>query len=168
MKHHLNRLLSGILVSALLAFQSQAAELITEQQIRQVINATDAAARDRDAEIIGKYLSDAFVRIIEVPHDKWLAKVKLNKSDYLELIDDGWASAEDYDYRRDHTVIHVMPDGLSGQSYSTLTENVIQDGARLISRFREYAYYRIENGRPVITRISGHTLVGDTTPASGQ
>jgi len=34
----------------------------------------------------------------------------------------------------------------------------------MISKFREYATYELENGRPVITQVSGHTLLGDTTP----
>jgi hypothetical protein len=93
-----------------------------------------------------------------------MAKVKLDKAEYLELIDGGWETLGAYDYRRSDTEIHIMQDGLSGMSYSTITEYMIQDGAEMTSKFREYATYRLENGRPVITRISGHTLIGDTTP----
>ena len=57
-----------------------------------------------------------------------------------------------------------MPDGLSGLSHSTVTENMVQDGEKITSKFREYATYELEDGRPVITRVSGHTLLGDTTP----
>ena len=76
----------------------------------------------------------------------------------------GWEDIEEYDYQRTGTVIHIMPDGLSGHSYSTITETVSRDGERMISKFREYARYALEDGKPVITQISGHTLVGDTTP----
>jgi hypothetical protein len=110
------------------------------------------------------YLGDAFERIIEFTHAKWLAKVRVDKQKYLELIDEGWVNHGEYDYQRDDTQIHIMPDGLSGQSYSTITEHVVIDGERITSRFREYATYELENGRPVITRVSGHTLLGDTTP----
>ena len=163
-----DKLVYLLLMPLLVALRPGAAEQITEEQIRKVIEATDAAARERDVEIIGDYLSDAFEKVIEVPHKKWIAKVRINKHDYLGLIGDGWAGPMEYNYHRDNTVIHVMPDGQSGHSYSTVTENVTLEGERMTSRFREYAYYGIENGRPVITRISGHTLVGDTTPASGQ
>ena len=157
-----------MLIAALLALPARAADRITEAQIQQVINATDAAAQQRDTAGIGNYLGETFEKIIEFPHDKWMAKVRLDRDEYLGLIDAGWATAEQYDYRRDYTVIHILPDGMSGQSYSTVTENVIQDGEKMVSRYREHALYTIENGRTVITRISGHTLVGDTTPASGQ
>jgi hypothetical protein len=156
--------ITAIVISAFLAFPLCAADRITATQIQQVMDRTDAAAIQRDTAGIAFYLGDAFVRVIEFPHEKWMAKVKLNKQEYLALIDAGWAEIEEYDYERADTEIHIMPDGLSGLSYSTLTEHLIQDGRKMTSKFREYATYELEHGRPVITRVSGHTLVGDTTP----
>ena len=156
--------LTGSVISLLLAFTSHAADRITAEQIQQVIDTTDAAAMNRDTAGIGAYLGNAFEKVLEFPHDKWMAKVRINKQDYLALIDAGWTTIEEYDYERANTEIHVMPDGLSGLSYSTVTEHVVQDGKQMTSKFREYATYELEGGRPVITKVSGHTLVGDTTP----
>lgn len=164
----MNRLLTGTVVCVLLSVPAQAADRITDEQIQQVINVTDAAAMNRDAAVIGEYLSDSFEKIIEFRHKKWMAKVRLDKYKYLELIDEGWPTLEEYDYQRDNTVIHLMPDGLSGQSLSTITETLSLDGTRMVSKFREYALYTMENGRPVITEISGHTLLGDTMPGPGK
>ena len=160
----MNRALTGAVLSILLALPAQAADRITEEQIQQVISATDAAALDRDAAGIGAYLGGSFEKIIEFAHEQWMAKVKLDKDKYLKMINEGWADIGEYDYRRDDIKIHIMPDGLSGTSYSTVTENMVQDGMKMTSRFRETAIYELENGRPVITRVSGHTLIGDTTP----
>jgi len=160
----MNKRLTGTMVSILLSLPAQAAEWITNEQIQEVIDATDAAAINRDTTGIGEYLSDSFEKIIEFPYKKWMAKVKLYKDDYLELIDEGWANIVEYDYQRNGTEIHIMPDGLSGQSHSTVTENIVLDGKKMTSKFREYATYELENGRPVITRVSGHTLLGDTMP----
>jgi hypothetical protein len=96
------------------------------------------------------------------------SEVGLDKKKYLELIEEGWPTLEEYDYQRDDTVIYVMADGLSGQSYSTIIETLSLDGTKMVSIFREHALYTLENGRPVITEISGHTLVDDTMPESGQ
>lgn len=160
----MNRRLTGTLVSVLLSLPLQAADRMTEEQIREVIHATDAAAMNRDAATIGLYLGDSFEKVIEfIYKQKWLAKVRVDKNEYLELINEGWAGIGEYDYQRADIVIHVMPDGLSGESHSTITENFVQDGEAMTSKFRESATYTLENGRPVITRISGHTLVGDTT-----
>jgi len=160
----MNRRLTGIVVSVLLSLPTQAGERITDEQIQQVIDATDMAAMNRDAAGIGEYLSDSFKKIVEFRYKKWMAKVTVRKDKYLALIDEGWASPGNYYYQRDDTEILIMPDGLSGLSQSTVTENIIQDGETMTSRYREYATYELENGRPVITRVSGHTLLGDTTP----
>ena len=160
----MNRLITGTVVSILLSLPAQAEERITSEQIHQVIIATDAAAMNRDTTGIGEYLSDSFRKIIEFRYKKWMAKVKLRKDQYLELIDEGWANSGEYDYQRDDIEINISPDGLSGQSHSTVTENVVLDGEKMTSKFREYATYALENGRPVITQVSGHTLLGDTTP----
>ena len=160
----MNRLITGTVASILLSLQAQTADRITDEQIQQVINATDAAAMNRDSAGIGEYLSDSFRKIIEFRHKKWMAKVKVRKDQYLEIIDAGWANSGEYDYQRDDIEIHISPDGLSGLSHSTVTENVVLDGEKMTSKFREYATYELENGRTVITRVSGHTLLGDTTP----
>ena len=160
----MNRLLTGTVILVVLSLPAQAADRITSAQIQQVINATDVAAMNRDVEGIGEYLSDSFEKTIEFNYKKWMAKVRLDKYKYLELIADGWASTGEYDYQRDNTEIHISPDGQSGLSHSTITENVIQDGEKMTSKFREYATYELENGRAVITQVSGHTLLGDTTP----
>ena len=89
---------------------------------------------------------------------------KLDKAKYLEVIDAGWIDIEEYDYQRNDIVIHIMPDGQRGASYSTVTESFVQDGEKMTSKFRESATYELEDGRPVIIRVKGHTLVGDTTP----
>jgi hypothetical protein len=160
----MNRQITGTLASIILSLPAHAVDRITDEQIQQVINATDTAAMNRDSAGIGEYLSDSFRRIIEFRHKKWMAKVKLRKDQYLEIIDEGWANSGEYDYQRDDIEIHISPDGLSGLSHSTVTEHVVQDGEEMTSKFREYATYAVENGRPVITRVSGHTLLGDTTP----
>ena len=45
----------------------------------------------------------------------WIARVQVDREKYLDLIDEGWPTLEEYGYQLDTTVIHVMQDGLSGQ-----------------------------------------------------
>ncbi len=118
---------------------------------------------------IGAYLSETFQRIIEFIHaDKYIAKVRVDKKKYLELIDEGWPTLEEYGYQREDTRIHIMSDGSSGESYSTITETLSIRGTRMVSKYREHALYALENGKPVITQISGHTLLGDTMREPGE
>lgn len=160
----LNRRLTCLAISVLLSLPALAEDRITREQIQQVIKATDTAALDRDAAGIAMHLGVAFERTIEFVYQDLMAKVRLDRDEYLAMIDEGWQGISDYDYQRADTAIHISPDGLSGMSYSTVTENMVQDGVKMTSRFREHATYALENGRPVITRVGGHTLLGDTTP----
>ena len=148
----------------LLSFTAHAADQITREQIKQVISATDSAANEHNTAAIGAYLGNSFERIIEFPHEDKMAKVRLNKIEYLQLVDEGWSRIAYYGQQRDNLEIHIMQDGLSGKSHSTITEHIVVDGVKMTSRFREYATYQLENGRLVITQVSGHTLLGDTTP----
>jgi Domain of unknown function (DUF4440) len=160
----MNRIYTGVLLSMLVSQTALADVVITEDQVQQVLDATDTASMNRDAAAIGGYLGDSFEKVIEFSYKKWLAKVRIDKHKYLQMIADGWKTSTSYNYQRDDTEIHIMPDGKSAQTYSTITENVVEDGKPLTSRIREYATYERENGKLVITSISGYTLVGDTTP----
>ena len=165
----MNRLLTGTVLTVLLSFQAQAAEPITREHIQQIVDITDAATKNRDTAGIGAYLSETFQRIIEFIHDdKYIAKVSVDKKKYLELVDEGWPTLEEYGYQREDTRIHILPDGSSGESYSTITETLSLRGTRMVSKYREHALYALENGKPVITQISGHTLLGDTMREPGE
>jgi hypothetical protein len=155
-------------IATLVSLYAFAAGPLTAEQIQQVIDATDAAAMKRDTQGIGKYLSEHFEKIIEVPYQGWTASMKLDKNEYLDLIDQGWENMEKYSYQREATVINIAADGLSGESSSTITETVVIDGETRVSKVREYAQYALENGTAVITTIGGHTLVGDSMPEPSQ
>ena len=160
----MHRVIFGTLLCLLLPATSQAAEVITREQIQQVMQATDAASLERDAAGIGIHLCNSFERVIEFPYKELMATVRIDKMEYLQMIDEGWAGIKQYDYQRDDIEIHIMPDRLSGRSHSTVTEHMVLDGIEMTSRFREYATYEIRDGRTVITQVGGHTLLGDTTP----
>lgn len=151
-------------LALLVAASALAGDHITPEQVWQVIDATDDAAQARDAAAIGVYLGTDFQRVIEFQIENWMAKVRLDRDKYLQMIDTGWAGIDTYDYTRSDISVHLAPDGQEGLSFSTITEHITVDGLPVTSRFRESAWYALENGRPVITHIEGHRLIGDTTP----
>ena len=159
------RKLSLLLLSiALASFSALAGEIITTEQIREVIQATDKAAVNRDAQGVGAYLGEGFFKNIEVPLEGMPLVSRINKVQYLELIEKGWQSVEQYSYLRKDVVINVAHDGSSGESNSTIIETIRTEDKDVTSKVREYARYEMENGQPVIVNIESMTLVGDTTP----
>jgi len=111
----MNNTRSIILLSLSLILPVQADERITEAMVLQVIDTTDAAAMNRDTAGIGEYLGDEFEKVIEFVYKKWMAKVRLDKQQYLQLIEEGWTDIAAYSYQRDDTEIHVTADGLGAE-----------------------------------------------------
>ena len=158
----LSRLLVGF---ALFESSALADEKITSAGISEVIAATDAASVRQDTQTIGYYLGEDFYKYIDVRVGDIPATVRIDKEQYLEMIDKGWEMLDQYSYNRLDTVVHVAADGQKAESFSTIVETVVtSDGQEMISKVREYASYKLEGDRPVIVRIESHTLVGDTTP----
>lgn len=146
------------------SFNVLAKDGITREQIHEVIQAVDTAAENRDTQGIGAYLGEGFFKYIDVPSKDEPMAARLTREQYLELIEDGWKTIEQYSYRRKDLVINMARDGNSGESYSTIIEKIRVNGRDITSKVREYARYEMENGRPVIVNIESTTLVGDTTP----
>jgi hypothetical protein len=138
---------------------------ITADHVRQVIEATDRASENHDVGEIGMYLGKGFFKYIDVPGGNLPVTARIDKAQYLEMIEQGWKEPlEDYSYQRTDVVINVAADGASADSFSTIIETVSRDGQRMTSKVREYARYKMEAGKPVIIKIETQTLVGDTTP----
>jgi len=137
---------------------------ITADQVRHVIAAADLASENRDVDGIGVHLSKSFFKYIDAPAINPPVTARIDKEQYLEMIRQGWKAIEAYSYQRKDVVINVASDGASAESNSTIVETVTMNGQDMISKVREYARYKIEYGKPVITRIETQTLVGDTTP----
>jgi hypothetical protein len=162
----MSKLLSAIFFGVALPVSCVLADgKITTDDINAVIAATDKASINQDTEEIGRYLGKEFYKYIDVHAGAVPATVRIDKEQYLEMIENGWKTIDRYSYDRLDTVIHVDSDGMNAESYSTIVETVtMMDGQEMTSKVREYATYSLENDRPVIVRIESHTLVGDTTP----
>lgn len=155
---------AGLAVALIFSTQTSADQRMTADMVRQVIEKTDLAATQRDAQSIGVYLGSEFFKYVDLPYDDVPLAVELNKTQYLEQIDQGWAELEAYEYVRQNIVINVARDEQSAESFSTVTETFRTDGQEFVSKVREYASFIFEDGRPVIIRVEGITLTGDTTP----
>ncbi len=141
-----------------------AGEALTREMIRELMHRTDAASAQRDAAAIGGALASDFYKYIDVPSAGMPATARIDKQQYLRMIEKGWRKTDSYDYRRKDVVINLSPKGDSGESFSTIIETFDIDGRKMVSKVREYASYRLEEGRPVIVTIDSQTLVGDSTP----
>jgi len=146
------------------ASHAPAADRLTKDMILKVIEVTDAASKQRDTGAIGAALGSNFYRYIELPSEGMPVAARIDKQQYLKIIDEGWEKTSKYQYERRDVVINLSPEGDSGESFSTVLETFVIDGREMVSKIREYARYELEDGRPVIVNIDTQTLVGDSTP----
>lgn len=146
------------------AAQAPAADKLTKDMIRELIETTDTASMQRDTAAIGAALGSNFYKYVDVTSEGMPATARITKQQYLDTIDKGWEKTSKYQYTRKDVVINLSPEGDSAESFSTIVENFEIDGREMRSKVREYARYELENGRPVIVNIDTQTLVGDTTP----
>lgn len=144
--------------------QAQAAERMTAEHIRALMAAADRAAVTQDVPAIGACLANDFYKYIDIPSDKRPATARINKEQYLGLIRRGWKQISDYTYERRDIVVNVSVDGQTGESFSTVIEHFTADGKAIVSKVREDAHYKLEDGKTVISTVQNQTLVGDTTP----
>jgi hypothetical protein len=151
----------GALLSASLAV---ADNRISAEQVRQVMAATDMAAEHGDVQAIGAYLGQAFFKYVDVQAGEKSATARINRGQYLQMLEEGWSKVHNYAYQRKDVVVNVTADGSTAESFSTVVETFAVDGKEMVSKVREYARYELENGRPVIVNIDSQTLAGDTTP----
>ncbi len=158
------KLLTACIIGALLyVSQVAAASKITTEQVREVMEATDIAAEHRDMQAIGAHLGRNFFKYLDVIEGDKEATVRIDREQYLQLIERGWEKVQNYAYQRKDVVINVTPDGSAAESFSTVVETFTVDGKDMVSKVREYATYELEDGRTVIVNIDGQPLVGDTT-----
>jgi hypothetical protein len=159
------KLTSSCIIGALLfGSQAGAATQLTVEEVRQVMEATDVAAGHHDTQAIGAHLGQKFFKYIDIPSGEEPATAKINREQYLQIIEQGWNKVQNYAYQRKDVVINVTPDGSAAESFSTVIETFTVDGKDMVSKVREYASYALENGRAVIVNIDSQSLVGDTTP----
>ena len=159
------KLTAGCIIGILLyASQAAAASKITTEQVREVMEATDIAAEHRDTQAIRAYLGRNFFKYIDATEGEKEATVRIDREQYLQVIEHGWKKVKNYGYQRKDIVINVTPDGSEAESFSTVVETFTVDGKDMVSKVREYATYELEDGRTVIVNIDGQPLVGDTTP----
>jgi hypothetical protein len=157
-------IVSCIIGAFLCSSQAVADARITTEQVRQLMAATDIAAEHRDAQGIGACLGQNFFKYIDVHRDNDTATARINKEQYLQLIEQGWDQVQNYAYERRDVVVNVAQDGSTAESFSTVVESFTVAGKEMVSKVREYASYELEDGRPVIVNIDSQPLVGDTTP----
>ncbi len=119
----------------------------------------DKMIASQDVAGIGKWLSDDIEITMHTSVFGKLQTAKANKQQYLELLTNGWAMAEDYHYQKENVEIHYLEGGKSANITATVYESMTINGTPVKDRTTESMIVELINGKVLITKMTGETVM---------
>lgn len=131
----------------------QAAVALTEQRIKNLLEAVDRAANERDADgIIAHMAEDVVIDVsLQLPQEQ--QKFLLTREQYKSNLQQGYAAAEDYGFLRRVTKIEFAQGGQRAMVQSQTLESVSRSGSTAQIEAEETATWELRGGKPVITKV---------------
>ena len=78
-----------------------------------------------------------------------------SKAEYLEMLKQGWAIAEKYQYSRTNLKVDIQAD--KAMVSATVNESMTVQGQTISARSKEKLVIELYQGRPLISKIVGNT-----------
>ena len=144
------------LFSFLVSFYATAGDL-TESQVRHVLERIEVAVQNLDAAAIGRQLADDVFIEVTVNAQGQSQVIQLEKQQYLQLLQTGWASYEDYDYSQ--TINSIEVKGNKAYISSNSVETMTIQGKTVEAGSKEALVIELINGVPLVTEIKAVTAM---------
>ena len=130
---------------------------IDKATINSMLSEIDAAAQNKDASVVVKYISpDAkIVMYINVNGQKQVLKV--TRAQYLDMLQQGWAVASNYKYQRNNTRIKILDGGSRAVVTASVVESMTIQGQTVKGTSKEKSTIELVNGKAMITKLVGET-----------
>ena len=130
---------------------------LTESQVKQMLERIEVAVQNLDAAGIGRQLADdVFIEV--TVNAQWQSQViQLEKQQYLQLLQTGWASYEDYDYSQ--TINSIEVKGNKAYISSNSVETITMQGRTIEAGSKEDSVVELINGVPLVTEIKAVTAM---------
>jgi ketosteroid isomerase-like protein len=144
-------LLCLLLVTAPLV---QAADRLSDENIRAMYAQLIAAAQDKDVEGVLEHMSDAVHISIQAPADMG-GGMEMDKRQYREMLTQGWDGVDDYRLEVDIQQIDIAADGQSASVRDLTTESMRIQGVPIQASTLETATLQLLDGKVKFSRIEG-------------
>lgn len=128
---------------------------LTEQSVAQLIDAVDKAANNKSAAPIGDAMTDNVKIVMNVEFQGQTQVISPSKSEYLSLLEQGWAQSSNYKYSKSDVTIKI--DGDKAFVSANVNESMTIQGQNISVFSKEKAVIELINGKPFITEIVGYT-----------
>lgn len=128
---------------------------LTESQVKQMLERIEVAVQNLDAAAIGRQLADDVFIEVTVNAQGQSQVIQLEKQQYLQLLQTGWASYEDYDYSQ--TINSIEVKGNKAYISSNSVETITMQGKTIEAGSKEASVIELINGVPLVTEIKAVT-----------
>ncbi len=128
---------------------------LTESQVKQMLERIEVAVQNLDAAAIGRKLADDVFIEVTVNAQGQSQVIQLEKQQYLQLLQTGWASYEDYDYSQ--TINSIEVKGNKAYISSNSVETITMQGKTIEAGSKEASVIELINGVPLVTEIKAVT-----------
>lgn len=152
-------LFSSIAAGALLASLAGCSSKLSEGDVYLAMAKVEQAVQQQDSAAIAQWLAPHAQVVIDMRSADMPEPLRLNKSEYLQLLDTSWSAAgNNYSYERSNTRVEMAPGGKAAMAYATIKEIAALQGEPVTSVSDEVATFALLNGKLQITYVQATVL----------
>lgn len=146
-----------LLACALLGSAPLAAEELTERDLKAFTAMIDAAIARRDADTIVKHIAEHAVISATVDVQGRTQTLRMNKSQYGQMLARTWNAASSYEYRRSNEKIAIDRD--QATITADITESMVVEGRQVNTKVRERATVESYDGTLMLTQLVANQVL---------
>lgn len=132
---------------------AQKVQKITETQIRQILEQIRAAAKNRNASAIAKFMSPKVAIELTVQSASGSQTIRLSRDEYISYLQQGFAMRESYNTSYSNINIKIAPDGKSAIATFNVTEEVSLGEQTIQSTSSETVKFELMQGQILATSL---------------
>lgn len=132
---------------------AQKVQKITEAQIRQILEQMKAAAKNRNADAIAKFMSPNVAIEITVQSASGSQTLCLNRDEYIRYLQPGFALRESYYLNYSNINIKISPDEKSAIATFNIAEGVSLGAQTIHRRASESIQFELIQGQILATSL---------------
>lgn len=129
--------------------------IITERDIKAVLDEVENATVNRDVEGIVKYLAPFVVISLSMQTPDGLKSVQFSRDAYRKELEKNYLQTVKHEYRRENTVIKIRDDGKEAAVEADIRERVVLRDKEIRTITRERAVLEIIEGKIMVTVLDG-------------
>jgi hypothetical protein len=157
--HHgaMNLKRAFVLGCALLFTAPLAADELTERDLKAFTAMIDAAIARRDAETIVKHIAEHAVISATVNVQGRTQTLRMNKTQYRQLLAATWSAVSNYEYRRSNEKITIERD--QATITADISESMVVQGQPVETKVRERATVENYDGTLMLTQLVANQVL---------